>query len=401
MATQRRPLTTYWPLLPLLIGSAVMWLAAFTVFQLIVRLEIVTDFKPHAEFVQRTIMSGDHMGNFLYYLVVALAAGNSVDIATITAAATVVLASAVALKYWLSVRFLLHEVDVPAAAERGGRKRALVPLAALAIGVICFAFSFPTGHPDGFLYIGQVPANVWHNSTTIFLMPFAVALFWASYRFLATGEPRLAPLIVVLAALNIAAKPSFVIVFLCAFPALALLRFRVSRKTWYGLSITAASALVLAAQYYYIFRYQPGTAHGGGSAGVSLKPFHVWSRYSPNVPLSVAASIVFPAVATVAYWNVVRSSLLMGYAWLCFAVALAIYALLAETGAREFHANFSWQAIVSMYLLFLSSAIIAFGEWMSRERLKWRDVAVAGVLSLHALAGLAYLYRLIDTKSYL
>jgi len=44
---------------------------------------------------------------------------------------------------------------------------------------LLFVFSLPSVQvfTNKFYYLGQFTPNVWHNSTTIFLMPFALLLF--------------------------------------------------------------------------------------------------------------------------------------------------------------------------------------------------------------------------------
>lgn len=142
----------------------------------------------------------------------------------------------------------------------------------MAVFLIAVAFSLPGVNT----YLGQIPPHVWHNSTTMLLMPFAVALFWTSLSFLRSGESPYLWWSLPLIALNIAAKPSFV---LCLFPVLplaALVRFGWSAPTRRAIALVAAGGAMLAAQSVYIYVVNPGSdAQAGADSSVALAALRV------------------------------------------------------------------------------------------------------------------------------
>ena len=79
-------------------------------------------------------------------------------------------------------------------------------------------------------FLGKVSPNIWHNSTTIFLMPFAILLFWKSYQVLSGTQKENTLLISMLVILNVFIKPSFFFVYVSVFPILLLFQFGISRS---------------------------------------------------------------------------------------------------------------------------------------------------------------------------
>jgi nitric oxide reductase large subunit len=78
------------------------------------------------------------------------------------------------------------------------------------------------------------------------------------------------------------------------------------------------------------------------------------------------------------------------YAWTTFVAALAIFSLFSETGPREFEGNFVWQAYLANYCLFVSAAILL----CQKPLFSWGRKTAMILLFLHAVAGFAYLARL-------
>ena len=194
-----------------------------------------------------------------------------------------------------------------------------------------------------------------------------------------------------------AAKASLVFPMLLVFPLFALVRFRSGRALWQAVAVTAFMALLVLLQYLYVFEtgseqtiYKAAGFVGEANSHVRIDLFHVWSHYSHDVPLSIAASCVFPLVALVAYGRRLIDYDLVRYALALMAVSIAIFAIFTETGVREFHGNFIWQAMVANYLLFLTVLIRVWTLW-SYRREPVRSVAVAGAFTAHVLAGFAFL----------
>jgi hypothetical protein len=269
-----------------------------------------------------------------------------------------------------------------------------LPLAGAVLASFCFvvyALAIDTRYP------AFVPPNVWHNSTTTLLMPLAFGLFWVSLRYLREPQRNQLWAMVALLALNVAAKPSFVLCWLVVFPLAVLLRFRF--KAFLGpLLVCAAGAAMLGAQYAYIYVWGRGDPSETAST-VKFAPLHVWGHYAPNLPLSAWMSYAFPIVALVLGGKAVRGSLAVRYAGGLAIVGLTWFALVTETGEREFHGNFMWQAIVTNYLLY-AVVMVAALPWLRENRFGWRQSVVLAIFLAQVLCGGWFVYHWLTNTLY-
>lgn len=367
--------------------------AAFALFLAIVEVwHVQTDITAHVDFIVRYATGVEPWTfNFLYYLAVYALAWGSTEPGALLTAALFLLALSVLAKYAVT-RFVL-DTEL---AERmpDGRRNHLHGLVIAGTLLLLLAHNLYL-RPWTNAYLGQFSPNVWHNSTTIFLMPFALLLFWSSCRFIERGETRTVAnimLIALLLAVNAAIKPSFLLAFAAAWPLVLLWRYGFrSRHFWLGLAPLLLGGGLLAAQYIHLFLLHPSNAMGQTTSGVKIDFLHVWPLYSKNIPLSLLASFVFPLVVGLAY----RPRLAVGAQWrwwyaaLLQAVSVAQFAFLTEVGARETHANFAWQGMISCYLWFLTSvAVVLEKELQERSGIRMWLAALA--LLAHVAAGIGY-----------
>jgi hypothetical protein len=361
--------------------AALLFVFHFAFFGALFHWNIESDLQIHAEIARVGIRTGTWWGTPLPYMAAALAAGWQASL--VSKGFTLVCALAVAAKYLVSVRI-------------AGRETGTLAVPSLLVGVIALlslAFSLPANS----MYIGQLPPNVFHNSTVVFLMPLALALFWFSAEYLRKPDNRTIIAVAIAGALNVGAKPSFVFPLLVVFPLAALVRFRLSRDFWKAAGACAFIAALVLGQYLYIYKsgateeiYKVAGFGGEAQSQVKIDPFRVWSHFSPNIPLSLLASLAFPLVALAAYRRRLWDYDLFRYAAALMGVSLLIFVLLKETGIREFQGNFAWQAMICNYILFLAVLIRAWTLGAFRERDR-RSLVVAGAFGAHVVAGVAFL----------
>lgn len=379
--------------LAVLVGGA----SAF-VFATAFHADWISDLGLHVATVKAILAIHTIPGDPLYFGLLALVVGFQKSTAALNIATVAVLGVAVAAKYLISAWIALRETDADGLRLRVSGEAGLVVLVAL----LPFAFSLPTNH----IFLGQEPPNVWHNSTTIFVMPFALLLFYFTAQYLRTGERDWLLAAAALALVNVLAKPSFVLPLVVIFPIAALIRFRGSRETWEAWGLTAFMAALLVGQYLYIYETDSGQKLQEAAGLIStvpshvrIDPFNVWSHYSSSVPLSFLASFAFPLVALVAYGRRLLEYDLVRYALALLAVSLAIFILLTETGSREFDGNFGWGVIVSSYVVFLATLVRV---WDLRYE---RPAVVAGILwaafAAHLAAGGLFLHYYFAHHSYI
>ena len=166
----------------------------------------------------------------------------------------------------------------------------------------------------------------------------------------------------------------------------------------------AVTFFLLLAQVWYTFKSSAtDVLYEGLPRGTGLKIdfFNVWSFFSDSIPLSFLASFLFPLVVFFVYPKKASSWYLYRYAWALSAAGLLVYITVSETGPREFHANFSWQVIMSMYTLFLVSVTLMVYQMSGRSRWAWREWLVGGTFLLHVLAGVSYVVRYMVIEDFL
>ena len=85
-------------------------------------------------------------------------------------------------------------------------------------------------------------------------------------------------------------------------------------------------------------------------------------------------------------------------------VALLIYILLKETGARAAHANFAWSYSFALMTSFIGSLSILINRQINKEKNK-KEISYIIVsytlLGLHVLSGIIYFIRLLQGNNYL
>ena len=349
-------------------------LAGGLIVAVAVHRDVWGDFTTHLALTKAGINGAPFPGDFLFYWLEACLTGFTPSDTRLLVVLIALLAVCSGVKVYLTAQF---------AAAEGGR---LSRLGLLLVGAFFFAYGVPIGAG----YPAFIPPNVWHNSTTTMVMPMAIGLFWASLRYLRAPSARLLGLMFALVALNIATKPSFVLCWLIAFPIAVFIRDRRLAAQVGPVLVCLGGGVLLAAQYAYIYVWGRGDPSATPST-VRIAPFHVWSLFTDDIPLSFVVSYAFPILAVLVGDERVRRSLAVRYAAGLAAVGLLWFILLTETGFREPHGNFLWQAIITNYLLYAAvlSAVIA---WLRATRFGWRQYTVLALFAVQVGTGLHYLY---------
>jgi hypothetical protein len=293
--------------------------------------------------------------------------------------AAIVLALAFGIRGWLTFRELRRDM-IPGEAA----------LACLLLGL---ALALPNWWKFPSILVGQINPNVWHNPTALMAAPFAMLIFVSAMRY--WDNPRLftAVAIGIWSALCALAKPNYLLAFLpCFGPVLFVLvclevgRHRLSLSGAFAhlLAAFAPPVWVLTVQFFYAF---------GGETRVVFDPLGAWSSLSPNIPASILLGLAFPCVVIICFpLKILRDRRLL-FSWCVLGVAIAQFALLAETpDARYFSGNFGWGQVPASYLVFVESCRV-----IGRQTRTRRGMLCALVLALHAGSGLLYLARSLRT----
>jgi hypothetical protein len=377
-------------------GTLLAFVASFCLFAGLLFAPVLSDLHNHVRYV--VMIHNDVIrppANFLYYLIIYAGALFRGDWPPLLWAAACTLSACVAAKYALTYAILSGRWRAGLSSAAEHEPCAASPLLASGFAwALLLAFSLPTAAAlEGRWYLGQTPPNVWHNSTTIFLMPFAVALFWVSYRNL--REPTLGGdlLIAGLCVLNVLAKPSFFFAFAPIYPVMLVARHGLGRRFWLHLWPVALGVACVGAQYHLLYTLQIGNTFGGESQ-IVIRPFEAWSLHSSNIPISIAASVLFPLAHFALFFKEAWRDPLLRYAALLFLISLTIMSLISETGPRQHHGNFFWQAYVCNYLLFTSVVLRLLQRPALEGRAEARRRVVLAAFGLHVMSGIAYIAKM-------
>jgi hypothetical protein len=372
---------------------------------------LTSDFPTDVAFTAHGLRTGVFPGDFMFQILNATFAGFRTDTPALYVSLFIVLALATGVKVWLSARFVIKE---SAAVSESMTQNPRLAVAATAAALCTIAFCLPVTRgahtaagfctptyclPAISYYLGEVPPNVWHNPSTILSMPFAIGLFWTSLIFLRRGDSKYLWWSLLLGGLGIAVKPSFILCFLPVFPLAALVAFGWDRRLLRALFLTLTIAGLLGLQYVYVYVVDPSGSTATTSSGVGIMPFAVWTSYTSDIPLAIFASYFFPIVAIVVGREVVWRSRAVQYAFALAIVGLTEYALLAEKGARAAEGNFTWQAIITQYILLLA-LVAALVPWLCSRRWGIRQAVIAVAFGAQLWAGVHYLAHWFATKSF-
>jgi hypothetical protein len=292
--------------------------------------------------------------------------------------AIVLLSACVALKGMLSFDVLSN-----------GNERSILP----ACIAIALAFVMPIVNWWNYksVYLGQIAPTIWHNSTTILVMPVVILLFSASSRWLGAPSTRNAVVTSVLCALSAIIKPSY---------AIALLPVLVP---WYCYKVftTGMSALRLAGHLVILIGPVIGVLLVqwlliASYTAITIAPFGVWALYSPNPLASLMLSVAFPVAVSLLYRERWHGNVAFALAWAVFAAALMEFIVLAEDGVRFNHANFLWGAGMALYLVFLTCADVLF-----RQAMSVRFLLALTLFLMHLASGLYFFWRIVSGQGYM
>ncbi len=344
-----------------------------------------SDLHHHARFIAECLESGIFPLDFLFYGSVALFSGFSTDLAVQLWAMIFILSFAVAAKFLVTTACLRRWTRIDSVIS---------PALGLAL---LFCLPLPGMH----WYLGQFPPNVWHNSTTIALMPFAVLLFFHSARFLETGDTRHLVPTTIYTVLGFLTKPSLFFVFAVIFPLFSLLRVGLGKrfaKSCVPVAIGGVMLIVYALPIFLSADYSG--ASQGWQPSLALGWLDVWRMHSNNIPLSILNSLLLPVLFFTCYPRQFLADLKIRYSLAMLAAGLLLFAVVQETGPWGMSGNLSWQNIVCNYLLHCAVMAVFLRIKRAEPRFGPRDFILFGVFLTQAMLGVLYIVKIFLTRDY-
>lgn len=390
--------TSFLHKLLLQIDLILITLIAYSIFHFTFSEQINVDLIAHLDQIKK-INDGEaiYPTNFFYYFFVNLFN----DFISLETMATFVLTAAVVGKQWVSKHIIK-------AINPNLEKNYTTPALFTLYMALFFFFAIPDIY--GYftlksMYITRFVPLAWHNSTTLFVFPFAILLFWKQWVLLQQEKflefKYLLP-VYLLIVLNIIIKPSFLFAYLPATGIFILprLSFKKIKHSLLLLSplILGAGAIIL--QSILIYSLELGSFQSANSSIRLSTPFESTRLWNPTwyLPIMFIGSYLLSIVAWL-YTPLFRKHPFIRYTLLFIFFAFLIGGFLIEEGPRMKHGNFMWQIHICSYLLATSTIAVLVPSLLSKskERLSKANLLKV-ILLLHSMSGMLYIIRYFVTQ---
>lgn len=314
------------------------------------------------------------------------------DVAILGLIAVVLLASAWFAKFWVTERLLKF---LSPSTTASSFKISLLSLTLLFTAPIFYDLW------NGFFYSGRVATNVWHNSTTIFVMPWVLLLFRESITFLKSDKAssRNVLWVFVFGAICILIKPSFLFAFIPSFSLISVFRFgMLSKRSFLAIGLSTllfAGVLLEAYIIYYLDLYN--IWYEGDKGSIVIAPFRFLTNVDSKILPNLLVSFTFPLLYLALKPRDLKENVAVQFSFIIMLFAFLIGALFEESGARANHGNLFWQAIMANYVFFcVISARVFLDDTTSSSGVR-KKTLLQVVYVLHVLSGFGYLINILVT----
>ncbi len=349
-----------------------------------------SDLPAHVQIAKEKLENKDYFsGNFLMYTLLNLFSGFSGHRNVMKIVLCLMLSLATALKYGI-VRDIFRQLTIYKYAKWVAVSLIFVYI----IPMLYFFKPFSLFLYSGNLYLEYYVPNVWHNSTIIFLFPFALCLYFLSLKQLRNFNKITNIQMIILVAINIFIKPSFFFVFVCAYPVMLLLKYGIKIRFWKGMFPIFFGILCLMIEYISIYNQ----ASDGSSVVLLFDPVISMQFWKSKI-LYLLISLAFPFFYFVTHFNKCISDDEFLYVLLLIIAALGIFFVCYETGPRATHGNFYWQIVISMWLSFYYVVKNNLKDYMENGMTLLNKITNV-LYSIHVIFGLIYLANILITKTY-
>lgn len=381
---------------PLIIFSALfVFLISIIIFYSIYQ---TSDLYLHSNIAIDSAHNGNSLPtNFIYYKMILLFGGiNNIKFASIF-----ILSLFVVLKFFVTFKYLL------ANAHLSSRNKEII---LISIAILFLSPLYLTQYIFfNRFYIGSFPLNIWHNSTIIASMPFAVLLFWQTCTQLESWSNLRLFFILALIPIITFIKPSYLFVYIVTLPLVALITKKYFFKAL-GIAFFAGFIILIQIYYQYLNNSTDPIKHT-----IEISPFLVYHQLHGShnslvlvlgfFAISLVLSLLLPIYHT---FTTKKQSVALLFAKISMIAAVGLSILFIENGPRLLHWNFFWQIPAAAYILFLVTVSEALPKLLKTpNKLKinsgqsYYAINTYQILFLlHLIFGSTYVMRLIFFKTY-
>lgn len=397
---------------------AIVFVFFLIAYQMILRVipPDYNDMHDHAAFA-RQMCTGEipYAGNFLVYLLVNIFSFFTANVTFTEISLCFLLAFAGTYRYYLSlnkiqeVLFVISDIGQQSSVTTHHSPlityhSTFTNQLQTALLALCMLFVFAIPLPsylsdDRYFYIGNYVPNVWHNSTILFLFPFAILLFDLSYKQLQLFDVKRNWWILGLITLNLFIKPSYFFVFLCVYPLMLLLKYKFKKEFWLSIIPLVVGFVLLMVEYIIIYKTAKPT--GKEASSVIFLPFYRSPEFDELylIPVAMIFSMFFPLLYSIFNFKKVIKNQIFWYTFLSFLVSVLIFLFISETGPRASHGNFYWQIVITTWFCFFVS-LLALLKDFNIEGKTFKNKLLFSLFGIHVLMGVIYFVRILMTGSY-
>lgn len=306
--------------------------------------------------------------------------------------ALLVLLGAIVLKYLLTIKMLID------GQQLDKKQKDLYPI--IALGLLFF---FPLINPFGegeAWYVGKFTVNVWHNSTSVVVLPMCLLLYQFSIKWLENSGSNSMARIGLMGFLILVTKPSFLFVFVPSFPlAWVLYHKNFSVGFWKALAVSLLFLAGIFLEKWLIYQegpLSPFVYSNSKNIEVAIAPFYVFSKLSESITWDLLSSFIFLLAGCLILWKEVKLNPEFWWNLTLTFGSLLVYFVFIEKGQRVLDGNFYWQIPIALFLfhLFILRRLLVSKCSSLSKNVMW------SIFYLHILSGIAYLLRWYSTGTY-
>lgn len=268
---------------------------------------------------------------------------------------------------------------------------------------LSFLFLSPIYIPaiDGDLwYLGKFTQTIWHSSTLICSFPFSILLVWRTLEWQKLHRETDLCIIVLLSGLLILVKPSFLFCYIPALPVFIYLQdYKFSRQVGEATVLGIALFSLLMVEKYLIFNWDPGLDilyAENEKSEVVVNPMKVWFYLTDEPLFDFFSSFPLLIVVLLIWKGRVFEYPIFKFSLILLFFALIVFFLFAETGFREFHANFYWQIPIALFLCNLSTIQFVLEKFCEGKKiLNSKFICVLIIYCLQSVLGIIFWLRIL------
>ena len=198
------------------------------------------------------------------------------------------------------------------------------------------------------MYWGYYVPNVWHNSTILCMMPFAIACYLLSVKQFKQYTNRRNKYISLFLVLSVLVKPSFFFVYVIAYPIIMLSQYGLSKTFSKSLLPLLAGGICLV--YEYVTIYYSGV-NDGSSVVIDIAQLFTLDFWQSRI-LYLVVSLSLPLLFLCLYGRTIVRDPEFWFVLIMLVCGLGIMWCCRETGPRATHGNFGWQTIAAMWFVY-------------------------------------------------